>query len=152
MNDDFRPGRRQRRRGRLAAGGGGARPSARGPKTGCSGPEPSLTRRTTTRAFLALGAYAAQDLRDPDGVTRPLLRRGALRLVASSRRRMRQLGDAYLRLDPPTPNELGETGVPEIEAVIEPDEAEDADLDAVGNTDEGDMGDADGFPAAAPPR
>ena len=40
-----------------------ARPTER--RTGLPGEERSLTERTATRAFLALGAYAVQDLRDP---------------------------------------------------------------------------------------
>jgi hypothetical protein len=48
----------------------------------------------------------AQDLRDPYGVTRPLLRRAALRMVASRQPGVQRLGDAYLRSDPPTPEEV----------------------------------------------
>jgi hypothetical protein len=65
-----------------------------------------LGSRTTTRALIAAGTYVAQDLRDPDGVTRPLLRRAALRMVASPRKAIRGIGTAYLRGDPPTPGEL----------------------------------------------
>ncbi|MFA4964844.1 MAG: hypothetical protein WC709_04305 [Thermoleophilia bacterium] len=55
---------------------------------------------------MAVGAYVAQDLRDPEGVTRPLLRRTALRMVASGREPVRRLGAAYLRADPPALREL----------------------------------------------
>jgi hypothetical protein len=55
---------------------------------------------------VAVGAYVAQDLRDRDGVTRPLLRRAALRLVTSRHAAVHRLGDTYLRSDPPTPEEL----------------------------------------------
>jgi hypothetical protein len=48
----------------------------------------------------------AQDLRDPYGVTRPLLRRAALRMVASRQPGVRRLGGAYLHGDPPTPEEV----------------------------------------------
>jgi hypothetical protein len=62
--------------------------------------------RTATRTLLAVGAYAARDLRDPDGVARPLLRRAALRLTACPSRQLRRVGDAYLRGDPPSRDEL----------------------------------------------
>ena len=60
----------------------------------------SLGGRTATRALVAVGAYVAQDLRDAEGLTRPLLRRAALRLALSRRESARRLGGAYLRLDP----------------------------------------------------
>jgi hypothetical protein len=61
---------------------------------------------TATRTFLALASTAAQDLCDRDGVARPLLRRGALRLTTSMRSPVRRLGAEYLRVDPPTPEEV----------------------------------------------
>ena len=60
----------------------------------------SLGGRTATRALVALGTYVAQDLRDAEGLTRPLLRRAALRLALNRRESARRLGGAYLRLDP----------------------------------------------------
>jgi hypothetical protein len=71
-----------------------------------AGGQSSLGSRTATRALIAAGTYVAQDLRDPDGVTRPLLRRTALRMVASRQATLRRLGSAYLRGDAPTPEEL----------------------------------------------
>ena len=68
--------------------------------------ESSLGGRTTTRALIAVGAYVVQDLRDPYGVTRPLLRRAALRMVASRQMAVRRLGGAYLHGDPPTAKEV----------------------------------------------
>lgn len=65
------------------------------------GGENSLGGRTATRALIAVGAYVAQDLRDAEGLTRPMLRRAALRLALSRREPARRLGYAYLRLDPP---------------------------------------------------
>jgi hypothetical protein len=65
-----------------------------------------LGGRTATRALVAVGAYVAQDLRDAEGLTRPLLRRAALRLALSRSEPARRLGSAYLRLDPPDPSEL----------------------------------------------
>jgi hypothetical protein len=59
-----------------------------------------------TRTFLALAAATALDLTDRDGVARPLLRRGALRLTGSRRAPAQRLGASYLRIDPPTPEEL----------------------------------------------
>lgn len=63
----------------------------------------TVVKRTATRALTALGAYVAQDLRDADGITRPLLRRAALRLALTRSEPGRGLGSAYLRLDPPRP-------------------------------------------------
>jgi hypothetical protein len=58
------------------------------------------------RAVIAAGTYVAQDVRDRDGLTRPTLRRAALRMAASPRVAIRRLGTAYLRADPPAPEEL----------------------------------------------
>ncbi len=55
---------------------------------------------------VAVGAYVVQDIRDAEGLTRPFLRRTALRLALSRREPVRRLGGAYLRLDPPTPSEV----------------------------------------------
>jgi hypothetical protein len=114
MNGDRRPRYgRQRRGGRACDGMGPGR--GRGAVNGtvfgrrgegASSSERSLAGRTTGRALLALGAYVAQDLRDAEGLTRPMLRRGALRLTLSRREGLRRLASSYLRLDPPTPDEL----------------------------------------------
>ena len=53
--------------------------------------------------LVAAGTYVAQDLRDADGLLRPVLRRAALSLALGSRSQARRLGNAYLRLDPPPP-------------------------------------------------
>jgi hypothetical protein len=45
-------------------------------------------------------------LRDRDGLARPLLRRGALRLTLSAHQSAQRLGTEYLRVDPATPDEL----------------------------------------------
>jgi len=58
------------------------------------------------RAVIAAGTYVAQDVRDRDGLTRPMLRRAALRMAVSRQAAMRRLGTAYLRADPPAPEEL----------------------------------------------
>ncbi len=60
-----------------------------------------------TRALIAAGVYVTDDLRDPDGMARPLLRRAALRLVGRPRLPVRRLVRSYLRLDPPSPGECG---------------------------------------------
>lgn len=73
---------------------------------GRRGNEGSPGGSTTTRALVAVGAFVAQDLRDPEGVARPLLRRTALRMAASGRDPVRRLGAAYLRADPPAPKVL----------------------------------------------
>ena len=115
MSGDARPQyRRQRRTGPRDGSGRG---SGAG-KTGGGGS--SLGGRTTTRALIAVGAYVAQDLRDPYGVTRPLLRRTALRLAASRQATFQRLGDAYLRSDPPTPEEV--TGRQSAQLLLPPGE------------------------------
>jgi hypothetical protein len=111
MDEDQRPQRaRQRRQGAARPSGSCGQPS--GSHGGHRG---SVAERTARRTFLALGTYAAQELRDPDGMARPLLRRAAVRLTLSTKQPARRLGRAYLRLDPPTPEELG--GPPRVIAV-----------------------------------
>ena len=55
-------------------------------KDGARGSQSSLSGRTATRALVAVGTYVAQDLRDAEGLTRPMLRRAALRLALSRTR------------------------------------------------------------------
>ena len=112
MNGDERPRNRRQRRGGPACDGAGLGRGRR--KDRARGSESSLGGRTTTRALIAVGAYVAQDLRDAEGLTRPLLRRAALRLALSRSEPARRIGSAYLRLDPPDPSEL-----PKKAAVIE---------------------------------
>jgi len=112
MNGDGRPRNRRQRRGGPACDGAGPGRGRR--KDGVRGSQSSLSGRTATRALIAVGAYVAQDLRDAKGLTRPLLRRAALRLALSRREPARRLGSAYLRLDPPDPSEF-----PRKAAVIE---------------------------------
>ena len=102
METDSPRNRRQRTRrpAATAAAGRGRNGSQRRTRRGS---ESSLGGRTTTRALVAVGTYVAQDLRDAEGLTRPVLRRAALRLALSRREPARRLGDAYLRLDPPAP-------------------------------------------------
>jgi hypothetical protein len=68
------------------------------------------------RAAIAAGTYVAQDVRDRDGLTRPMLRRAALRMAVSRQAALRRLGVAYLRADPPAPAELpaGAPGTPSL--------------------------------------
>jgi len=97
-------GRQWRRREACGAGWpgtGGGRLGGRAGRT---------AGRTVTSALVALATSAAQDLRDPDGLTRPLLRRGAVRLAASAHPPVQRLGAGYLRIDPPTPDELARAG------------------------------------------
>jgi len=77
---------------------------------------------TAARTVVALGAFAAQDLRDRDGVARPLLRRAAVRMIGSRREAVRRLGAAYLRGDPPAPEELplGSERPPDVVSPPEP--------------------------------
>jgi hypothetical protein len=91
-------------------GGGQVEPGRSRRKGGVRGTEGSLSGRTATRALVAIGAYVAQDLRDAEGLTRPLLRWAALRLALSRREPARRLGSAYLRLDPPAPDDVRPRG------------------------------------------
>jgi hypothetical protein len=105
----------QQPRQRHGAGDGAGRGQERRSSSNGGGSHKSgstLAGRTTVRTLVALGTYVAQDVRDPDGLTRPALRRAALRLAASRQQTLRRLGGAYLRKDPPTARELaaGEAG------------------------------------------
>jgi hypothetical protein len=103
MNGDSRPHyRRQRRGGRICDGAG----LGRGRHDNLGIGEGTWSGRATTQALLAVGAYVAEDLRDRDGMTRPLLRRTALRLTASRHTVLHRLSEAYLGRDPATPGEL----------------------------------------------
>jgi hypothetical protein len=104
MNGGPRPRYRRQQRDRPACGGTGL---GRGRhKDNVCISEGAESGRVSTRALVALGAYVAQDLRDRDGVTRPLLRRAALRFVTSRHVAVHRLGDAYLRRDPAAPEEM----------------------------------------------
>jgi hypothetical protein len=102
------PGQRHRRLRTFAAcdgpGSGRGRHPVVGARSGSA--DASLAARTTARALLVAGAYVAQDVRDPDGLVRPMLRRAAQRLAVSRRPTLRRLGCSYLRGDPPTPKEV----------------------------------------------
>jgi hypothetical protein len=117
MDANARPRHRRQRRGAPACDGTGQGRGRR--QDGARSGDSSLGARTATRALVALGAYVAQDVRDPDGVARPVLRRAALRMISSRRGSVRRLGTAYLRGDPPTPEEL-ERGRPATEARLLP--------------------------------
>ena len=99
----------RRRNARPACDGGGRGGGGRGSGRHGSGTQTgdgSPGAYTATRALMAVGAYVVHDLRDPDGVARPLLRRAALRMVASRQDAFRRIGGAYLHRDPPAPGEL----------------------------------------------
>lgn len=101
--------RRERRRSSAACdrSGAGRRPRPRGGRgAGSSKDDASLATRTAVRAVIAAGTYVAQDMRDRDGLTRPMLRRAAIRMAVSRQPALRRLGTAYLRSDPPAPEEL----------------------------------------------
>jgi len=103
--------RRNRLRGSAACDGrgtGGGRRLGGGRGTGKSKDDSSLATRTAMRAVIAAGTYVAQDMRDREGLTRPMLRRAALRMAVSRQPALRRLGTAYLRTDPPEPAELPE--------------------------------------------
>jgi hypothetical protein len=80
------------RGGRRGGGGGGSWSSGRGSRT------------VTTGATLALASGIVHDLRDPDGLLRPLLRSAAARLAERRRWGIDRVGREYLRLDPPSPS------------------------------------------------
>jgi hypothetical protein len=121
MNGDAESGHRRRRRDRSVCDGGGQGRGRR--KAGARGGEGSLGGRTTVRALVALGAYVAQDLRDREGLARPMLRRAALRMVTSRHEGVRRLGGAYLRGDSPAPEELA-TGHPAVPLLLAPGECD----------------------------
>ena len=98
-------------RGRYLGGGRGA---------GRSRDDSSLTTRTAMRAVIAAGTYVAQDMRDREGLTRPMLRRAALRMAVSRQPALRRLGSAYLRNDPPAPEELPGHASPALFAGVRP--------------------------------
>ena len=101
--------RRYRRRGPgfgVRSGRGTGRGLGGGRGGGSATDETSLATRTAIRALVAAGAYVAQDVRDPEGLTRPMLRRAALRMAVSRQPALRRLGAAYLRGDPPAPGEF----------------------------------------------
>lgn len=104
MDREGSPRQRRQRRGGLQCDGRGPG-RGRGGGQGAGNGESSLGGRTTTRALIAAGTSVAQDLRDAEGLMRPMLRRAALRLASSRREPARRLGNAYLRLDPPAPDE-----------------------------------------------
>ena len=109
MNGDGIPRQRRQRRGPPACDGVGS-VADRGVGRSARGGESSLGGRTATRALIAVGTYAAQDLRDAEGLMRPMLRRGAIRLASSHREPVRRLGVAYLRLDPPAQDVISGRG------------------------------------------
>ena len=101
---DSSTGRRRRQRGADQCAGEAARPRHGRRTKGASHSDSG--KFTAARTVAALGAVLAEDLRDPDGVARPLLRRAAVRMVGSRRESLRRLGEGYLRRDAPTPEEL----------------------------------------------
>lgn len=122
MYGEGRPGlgRQRRRRGGCDTGSRGAG-LGRSTLGGAGG---RVGKQTATRTFLALATTAMHDLRDPDGMTRPLLRRGALRLTTSARPPVQRLGAGYLRVDPPTAEEFARLAPPaparaEVAATVE---------------------------------
>jgi len=105
---------------------------------------------TAARTVAALGAVLAEDLRDPDGFARPLLRRAAVRMIASRQKAVRRLGTTYLRRDPPTPEDLS-AGHPRQAGVTLPSEPRQLLLAAP--TQEADGSDVEAArPEAAEPR
>jgi hypothetical protein len=95
--------RRLRRRGYGPRDGRG---QGRGPGLAGGKDSAGLATRTAVRAVIAAGTYVAQDVRDRDGLTRPMLRRAALRMAICRQEALRRLGTAYLRADPPAAEEL----------------------------------------------
>lgn len=109
METMARGSHRHRRRSSGSCDGNGAgsgRLRGVGRSAGSSKDDASLATRTAMRAVIAAGTYVAQDVRDRDGLTRPMLRRAALRMLLSRQAAMRRLGGAYLHADPPAREEL----------------------------------------------
>jgi hypothetical protein len=88
---------RLRFRGGRTGGGGG-----RG-GDGASWASGRGSRTAATSTAIALATEVVHDLRDPDGLLRPLLRSVAARLAESRRLGIGRTGERYLRLDPPLP-------------------------------------------------
>jgi hypothetical protein len=97
---------RRQRRDRMGCRGEGSGPRRHIAGQTTAGGGASLSTRTAMRTALAAGAYVAHDMRDRNGLARPMLRRAALRLAVSPRPALRRLGGAYLRADPPAAEEL----------------------------------------------
>lgn len=97
---------RSRRRQRNGPGGGERRAAAGGRAATASvgGPRPAR------RLSVVVGALLVDDLRDPHGVLRPMLRRVAVELSGREAGPARRLGAAYLRLDPSSAQPGGDTG------------------------------------------
>lgn len=76
-----------------------------------------------TRTLVAVGTCLVNDLRDADGLVRPLLRRAAASLTLSRRYQARRLGNTYLRLDPPAATDQS---IPALPARVADVESEDA--------------------------
>jgi len=120
-------GRRERRRG----GGRGARGATERPAGSSGGGRRGPSARTTTSgALAAVGAYLANDLRDPEGLARPVLRRAAQALAASRIAALRRTGSGYLRLDPPSTAELEQAADAQAAAGRRHAEAEEEIIDA----------------------
>jgi hypothetical protein len=112
--------RRYRRRGQGFGDRTGRGSGLGGGRGGIATDEKSLATRTAIRALVAAGAYVAQDVRDPEGLTRPMLRRAAMRMAVSRQPALRRLGAAYLRGDPPVPGEFASRMQPALPAAAVP--------------------------------
>lgn len=105
-----------RERRRVRGGGGGGESCGGAARRGDRSRGGSLERSESrdrggarldaARTLTAVGVYIVHDLRDREGLVRPLLRRAALRLAASDRAPLQRAGTAYLRSDPPGVVEL----------------------------------------------
>ena len=78
---------------------------------------------SATRTLVAVGTCLVHDLRDADGLVRPLLRRAALSLAVSRGYQARRLGNTYLRLDPPAATGHNVPALPARVADAEPHDA-----------------------------
>lgn len=100
---------RRRMRGCDGSGGGGGGGGARGGGGGRGSWATGRGSRTvTTSTVIAVATGVARDVRDPDGLLRPVLRSLAARLAASRRPGIGRVGEQYLRLDPPLPDASGD--------------------------------------------
>lgn len=116
-------GRGGQQRCRLRDGSGPRRGSDRGAQR-CGAQERHVPGTgSATRTLVAVGTCLVQDLRDADGLVRPLLRRAALSLALNRGYQARRLGNTYLRLDPPAATHNNVPALPARVVDVEPHDA-----------------------------
>ena len=74
----------------------------------------SQGHREIAEMLIMLGSSVLRDVRNPDGLARPLLRQVAIRLAGTRSASVRRLASSYLTADPPGPGERN-AALPEAE-------------------------------------